>query len=247
MDIKFEWVTLAEKEMFISLKSLVNKNGGYFKSANQVNYYKKHHFVCESRLCDNSPLTFLQKDQYKGCYYFFTEGTLNAAEWGSNYRRKGWCFVVDKFGVVSFYKLKFEYGKGKDRGWSGIDDGEELLFTRENSESKISALEEEQKEIQDKIKKSQDAKINREYVGNAGDKKCEFKGVINFVTSYENMYGTQYITTFRNEDDNTIKYSGKYLGERNCEISLIANIKKHEIYKDEKQTIIERPRNIECK
>ena len=41
MDIKFEWDGDMEKDIFISCKSLVNTNGGYFKSANQANYYQK--------------------------------------------------------------------------------------------------------------------------------------------------------------------------------------------------------------
>tara|TARA_R100001244_G_scaffold62194_1_gene51953 strand:+ start:1372 stop:2115 length:744 start_codon:yes stop_codon:yes gene_type:complete len=247
MDIKFEWDGDMEKDIFISCKSLVNTNGGYFKSANQANYYQKD-FGNTWNKCDDGPFEFLKKSQYEGCYYYSPTATLNAREWGSNSRRKGWTFIVDENGIVAMYQLGFEYGKGSERGWSGVDESKvKSLFTRKDSKSKIAVLEKGQKEIQNKIDGFNNAKINREYVGNAGDKKCEFEGVINFVTSYETPYGIQYITTFRNEDDNTIKYKGRHLGERNCKISLIANIKKHEIYKDEKQTIIERPRNIECK
>ena len=56
---------------------------------------------------------------------------------------------------------------------------------------------------------------------------------------------TTYLTIIRDVDDNTIKYMGKFIADKGCEVSMIATIKAHEEYKNEKQTVVNRPRNIE--
>ena len=62
---------------------------------------------------------------------------------------------------------------------------------------------------------------------------------------FEGQWGITYLTIIRDADDNTIKYMGKFVAEKGDEVSMIATIKAHEEYKGEKQTIVNRPRNIE--
>ena len=85
----------------------------------------------------------------------------------------------------------------------------------------------------------------REYVGEVGDKHFEVKGTISFITSWEGTYGITYLTLIRDADDNSIKYKGKFLGDKGDTVEMIATIKAHEVYNDEKQTIVNRPRKIE--
>jgi len=86
---------------------------------------------------------------------------------------------------------------------------------------------------------------NREYVGEVGDKHFEVKGTISYTTSWENDYGITHLTVIRDADDNSIKYKGKRLGSKGDTVEMIATIKAHEVYNDEKQTIVNRPRKIE--
>lgn len=85
----------------------------------------------------------------------------------------------------------------------------------------------------------------REYVGEIGDKKFQVNGKVAFVLDFDGQWGTTYLTIIRDVDDNTIKYMGKFIADKGCEVSMIATIKAHEEYKNEKQTVVNRPRNIE--
>jgi hypothetical protein len=84
----------------------------------------------------------------------------------------------------------------------------------------------------------------RDYVGEVGEKKFQVEGTIIFSTSWDTDYGTTFLTLLRDADGNSIKYKGKPLGQKGDTVSMIATIKAHEIYKGEKQTIVNRPRNI---
>ena len=88
---------------------------------------------------------------------------------------------------------------------------------------------------------------NRDYVGEVGDKKFVVEGRIDFTTSWSGTYGTTFLTIIRDANDNTIKYKGKSIGSKGEEIKMIATIKAHEEYKGEKQTIVNRPRDVEVK
>ena len=85
---------------------------------------------------------------------------------------------------------------------------------------------------------------SREYVGEVGDKQFEVKGTISYTTSWETDYGITHLTVIRDADDNSIKYKGKRLGSKGDTVEMIATIKAHEVYNDEKQTIVNRPRKI---
>ena len=87
----------------------------------------------------------------------------------------------------------------------------------------------------------------RKYVGEIGDKKFEVKGKVAFVLDFDSNWGTTYLTIVRDADDNTIKYMGNFIADKDEEVSMIATIKAHEEYKGEKQTIVNRPRNIEIR
>jgi len=84
----------------------------------------------------------------------------------------------------------------------------------------------------------------RDYVGEVGEKKFQVAGTIVFSTSWDTDYCTTFLTLLRDADGNSIKYKGKPLGQKGDTVSMIATIKAHEIYKGEKQTIVNRPRNI---
>lgn len=248
LNIEFTWDFPIDKEMFISLKAIVNK-GGYF-SPKQALYYKKNMSQFQKGNKEKSKyyMSGSEKELHKDEYYKHLSGTMNAAAWRSNSRRFGWTFVLDKYGIVAMHKLGFEYGKGDMRGWSGIDPQKVTeVFKRKQSKKKISDIDNGYCEREQWLATLEKRKAKREYVGEIGQKGYQVKGVINFVTQFSTRYGVSYITVIRDENDNAIKQMGSYIGEKGKNVFLIANIKAHEIYRDEKQTIITRPRKIECK
>jgi hypothetical protein len=84
----------------------------------------------------------------------------------------------------------------------------------------------------------------REHVGEVGDKKFFVDGTISFVRSFEGKWGITYLTLIRDADDNTIKYMGKRVGEKDQKVTMTATVKAHEEYNGEKQTVVNRPRDI---
>ena len=84
----------------------------------------------------------------------------------------------------------------------------------------------------------------RKHVGEVGDKKFFVDGTISFVRSFEGKWGITYLTLIRDADDNTIKYMGKHVGEKGQKITMTATVKAHEEYNGEKQTVVNRPRDI---
>lgn len=91
----------------------------------------------------------------------------------------------------------------------------------------------------------QDQAAKRNYVGTVGDKKFSVDATVSFIKSFETEWGLTWLTIMRDENDNTIKYMGnKFLARKGQTIQMIATIKSHETYKGEKQTIVQRPRNI---
>ena len=84
-----------------------------------------------------------------------------------------------------------------------------------------------------------------QYVGSVKE-RIELEGTMKFITSWIGDYGTTYLFTITDDKGNVYKYMGKDLRPADCEdkeltIKSRFTIKKHEEYRGEKQTIINRP------
>lgn len=86
-----------------------------------------------------------------------------------------------------------------------------------------------------------------DYVGVIG-KRQNFKIVVDFVTSFESVYGTAFITKGKDSDGNIIVYFGSAdLGRVGDAVEFSASVKKHDEYQGDKQTTIKRPTKIKIK
>lgn len=80
-----------------------------------------------------------------------------------------------------------------------------------------------------------------EWVGNEGE-KITFDGVVENVSSFEGYYGITWIYRFRDTDDNVYVWfaSRRQNVISDMKVSVRATVKKHDQYKEVKQTIITR-------
>ena len=236
------------KETYINLKSIVN-NGGYFKS------YKQGQFLINKANRD-SEINRLQVENKESCSAMWEidiaenaigiwiEAIVGCGYWGSRSRRIGWMFIVDEFGVQEMYKLRFwhEHSSGASGPKKAV-----LEFTREAADT--TELEYEKAEYTSKTEAMKKAvaeqKAISQYVGSVKE-RIELEGTMKFITSWIGDYGTTYLFTITDDKGNVYKYMGKDLRPADCEdkeltIKSRFTIKKHEEYRGEKQTIINRP------
>jgi hypothetical protein len=86
------------------------------------------------------------------------------------------------------------------------------------------------------------ADAGSQHIGTVGERR-DFTLTIRFVTSFEGMYGTTYVTGMNDADGNVVIYKGSTtVGERGETITLKATIKAHGEREGVKQTMISRPK-----
>jgi len=94
--------------------------------------------------------------------------------------------------------------------------------------------------------KLKDVQANSVYVGDVGVRET-FELTLRKRLNFQGYYGTVWLHLLSDADGNTFKYMGSArldIEEGNT-ASITATIKKHEEYKDEKQTVINRPKVLE--
>lgn len=82
---------------------------------------------------------------------------------------------------------------------------------------------------------------NSEFVGEVGQKKVLFSLTQKNVVPIQSMYGIKYINIMEDENGNVVVYRGSKVLEDG---KVQATIKEHTVYRDVKQTIIERPKVV---
>ena len=95
------------------------------------------------------------------------------------------------------------------------------------------------------------------YIGNIGEKML-FVAVLTYIASYDTKYGTTYIYTFKDEEENLIvwktssclwineldEHGDNILIHKGDKISFTATIKEHSEYQGVKQTMVQRLKDI---
>ena len=95
-----------DADMSKSLSYLINSNSGLFKSEAQGKFLKRAALNTEdSRL---SVTQYMGVPVEDGQCTLSIDGYTRWADYGSrSIRRSGWVYVLDQFGIVAKYKLKF--------------------------------------------------------------------------------------------------------------------------------------------
>lgn len=100
------------------------------------------------------------------------------------------------------------------------------------------------KEVIQKAKIRKQEKSNSRHVGDIGE-RIELSVTTKKVISFESFYGTYFIVLMHDASGNIIVYKGSSLKntpKENDTATIKATVKKHDEYKGEKQTVINRPK-----
>lgn len=230
-----------DADMSKSLSYLINSNSGLFKSEAQGKFLKRAALNTEdSRL---SVTQYMGVPVDDGQCTLSVEGYTRWADYGSrSIRRSGWVYVLDQFGIVAKYKLKYIYGNG-GRSSSVDPDGTECVFKRSPNVVLVKPV-------------PADAVVDpSKHVGDVGD-KVEFTGtVVNVHTFDKTPMGywdsaTGHKTTIKVGDDifmywgmaKVERSDGEGYAQKGETVTFKATIKAHGEYKGQKQTTISRPK-----
>lgn len=226
-----EW-TDCQVDSAKSIFSLIKYNRGFWKSYKQREFIKKqmasYYFVHdEPENVRNTYGVTMEEGQFAWCL----EGTIRWADYGRrSYRRVGYLFVFDDFGVVAQYKLHFVYD---DRyGSSSINVGRSEQVWSRDPDAELPVLEKPEPIV--------DPSQHLGTVGEWLETEVTIKG-IRYVG--EGYYGPTFKTTMVDETGNVVIYWGimKDTHPDDCaglKIMLRAKVKNHDEYKGTKQTIV---------
>jgi len=240
-----------DKELFMSFKGLVNR-GGYFSSTKQADYFKKVHFSdcvhtgpCKSwgdsiEVAEGEFLIILEA-VVKG-EWETQDGMMKMQGWGRKTRFAVWGFLFDELGVKRMYRMKRRHDDSIGASWPNPD--KTICEFERASDDDDKRLADLRKHRADRAQAIEDAKAQSKFVGEIGE-RIQIEGTARYITSFDGQWGTSYLYLIRDNNNNTIKYIGKFLGEGSFKISMVATVKKHEEYKGEMQTVINRPAKIE--
>ena len=82
------------------------------------------------------------------------------------------------------------------------------------------------------------------YLGEEGE-RIQFSGELVFYKWFENDWGGSAVNKIKDADGNLIVYFGtSNLGDKGDQVEFFAKVKKHEEYREQKQTVVQRPTKI---
>jgi hypothetical protein len=240
-----EWYP-GEKEAFMSLKGLVNKNNGVFKSRKQQWYIKKNIVDDEPDRDRGFTKENFGVDLDDGEKLVTVEAVARWASYGARSQvpvRYG--FVMDDIGVVKFYKIG---NQGNLRDGAGPDAKKTKLEWTRPDNVDASHLEKSEEEKKKEFK----AKLGMSegnFLGTEGERMKFDELTLTYKRFQDdNVYGyNNYVSRFwhvyKDANDNVIYYTGKEGPEVGTKVSATATVKKHLVSKKgDKVTVIMRPR-----
>lgn len=219
------WDSQWDQEMFMTLKGLVNKNNGVWKSKKQRDFVMAKK-VGDRLRKDGKAMSWFGMDDKGGNGYILIDAIAQWANYGSRSQipvRYG--FVMDDAGVVSFWKIG---NKGNLRQGSAPDPSKTKMEWKREGTPDVSHLEDTEEEKEEKFRQEMGF-VDGEHLGNPGDKKFEFGEVeLQASKTSQGYYGITTWHLFKDVNGNLITYTGKDLGlERGQKVNLTGTIKKH--------------------
>ena len=241
-----EW-SEADKKVFMSLKGLVNKNNGVWKSRKQ-RWFVMNRLVGEGDSDREPELNekFFGIKTGEGEILVTPEALAVWADYGARAKipvRYG--FVVDDIGVVSFYKIG---NKGNLRDGAGADPSKTKLEWSRPDNVDASHLEkseeEKKKEFKTKLGMSEGNFVGTEGERmNFGELTLTYKRFQDDSTFGYNTHVSRYWHVYTDVDGNILYYTGKEGPEVGAKVLATATVKKHLVSKKgDKVTVLFRPR-----
>lgn len=248
-----EWGNGPDKDIFMSLKGLVNKNNGVWKSEKQrwfvmnklIQSYEKERTRSQAK-----EFFGVDFDPDAGQVFVSVDAIAKWADYGSRSQvpvRYG--FVIDDYGVVSYLKIG---NKGNLRDGSQPDPSKTKIEWTRPANADVQHLIPDPEEEEARKKKEFKTKLGMSdgaYIGTEGE-RISF-GEVELVTSKfmdtstygYNTHVERYWNMLKNAEGNIIYYTGKELGSNGDKFTLVATVKKHLVSKKgDKVTVVMRPR-----
>lgn len=233
-----------DQDLYMSLKGLVNKNNGVYKS-------KKQRAVIERITANKLRLDPQQYGVESNCYQrlVYIDAIAQWAGYGSRSQVPvRWVFVLDSYGVVSLWKVG---NKGNMRDGAKVDPSKTKVLWQRPADVDIVHLEDTEQEAEEKFFKAMGGTVN-DHVGTVG--KRQSFGEVTLVAS-KMMQGESY-----SYYDSGIYFWNMYTdakgrilhhnGTAPCvdvgaKAILTATVKKHIVSKNsENVTVIARPKLV---
>jgi len=249
-----EWGNGTDKDIFMSLKGMVNKNNGVWKST------KQRWFVMNKLVGEYDK----QKDRRQAKDFFgvdinpddgetlvYVEATARWAEYGARSMipvRYG--FVVDDYGVKRFYKIG---NKGNMRDGAQPDPSKTKLDWTRPDNADVEHLIPDPEEEDRKRKKKFMGKMgigSGKYIGEEGKRleigevELAFKKHMDSVQVAYNVNYDKYWNVYKDSAGNVIYHNGKESPlEKGEKAIMTATVKKHLVSKNgEKVTVVKIPK-----
>lgn len=249
----FNWDSDWDKDLYISLKGLANKNNGVWKSKKQRDFMLKRITAANTNI-DRGPNAAKMHygiDMTSDQLLAIVTGMTRWADYGSrSLVPVRHAFVIDGKGVAKHIKLG---NKGNLRDGSAPDPSKNKVEFVRPEDVDTSHLE----KTEDEKKKEFKAALGMgegEYVGKQGERsdfgtvELVAKKLIGQSTFGYNMATDKYWNLYKDEQGRLIQHVGKEGPERGDKIKIVATVKDHFISKKgDKTTKIIRPRfyNVE--
>lgn len=241
----FEWDTDNDKNTFISLKGLVNKNNGVFKSIKQQQFVKNVTIAREPE----RDVAFAKSNYGVDVGEDENMIVVSAMTQHAAYGSRGlvpvfYGFVLDSSGVIRFYRIGVS---GNLRDGAGPNAKKTKLKWERPANIDVSHLEKSEEEQKREFK----AKLGMSegnYIGTEGERmKFELtlvaKKYLSTTNISYNVSSEKYWNMYEDKDGNVIYHTGKQGPEKGDKVTGSATIKMHLVNKKgQKVTVVIRPR-----
>ncbi|UKL30051.1 hypothetical protein [Bacillus phage PK2] len=220
-----------QKDQFMSLQSLIKNNDGLFKSEKQGKFIHWKWTLDDEFVKDSWVSEYI--DVREGHKYISIDGFLSFSHGkGKGHRRLSYTYEIDHAGITRRFRSRYTY----DGGWSGLKsvecDWERTVETPEPPKAPEKAPEA--------------PKPVSEYVGSVGERINALELSVTFVKQFESEWGISTLHKFTDDAGNVFAWfsSSKTL-ELGNKYRMNATVKKHEEFREEKQTVLTRCMKIE--
>jgi hypothetical protein len=235
--MSFNFSSSADSDLFMSLKGLVNKNQGFFKTAKQAQFLYKQYSTSNINTADEA-MRFFGVPLVEGQICVKVTAHTQWADYGSrSIIPVMWAFVVDPMGVAAHYKIG---GSGNLRdGWGPEPSKTKLLWSRAADAvcpwSFPSPAE---------VVASQEPAKSNDWLGMPGDKiEVELKFVRCRDLGYS-RFGEMFISVFEDSNGNVVNVWKYFDLEAGASMKVKGTIKSTDDYKGRKQTTLIRIKQI---
>lgn len=241
----FEWSSDADKDVYMSLKGLANKNNGVFKSRAQQGYVLNRIVKAEPDRTSQFVLDNFGLRLGDGEKIVTVDALTRWADYGSRSLipvRFG--LIVDPIGVVKIVKFG---NKGNLRDGSSIDISKNKITFERPAKVNAKHLEKTEDEKKKEFKTAL-GMSDGNYIGEVGE-RMNF-GALELVRKKQlddsqfgyNMAAARFWNMYKNDNGDFVYHTGKEGPEPGGKINVVGRVKKHLVNKQgDKVTVVSRP------